>query len=146
MLHHYYRLSGHFKMRLTAVLAKWPKKMPRGNIWTGTNRMHPRLLGPNQARLMKKVEQEKKNLFYIMRPAVSFVSSTRIKWWKMLQGAFTYFYLVVPDEACLQGFFLDILKKTQAQKNSKLKLILMKTQAKFQKNSKTTNSTWALTI
>ena len=37
--------------------------------------MHPRLLGPNQARLMKKVEQEKKNLFYIMRPAVSFVST-----------------------------------------------------------------------
>ena len=61
-------------MRLTAVLAKWPKKMPKGNVWTGTNRMHPRLLGPNQARLMKKVEQEKKNLFYIMRPAVSFVS------------------------------------------------------------------------
>ena len=31
---------------------------------------------------------------------------------------------------------MDILKKTQARKNSKLKLILMKTQAKFQRNSK----------
>ena len=39
------------------------------------------------------------------------------------------------------GLFLDILKKTQARKNSKLKQILMKTQAKFQKNSKIANST-----
>ena len=48
--------------------------------------------------------------------------------------------------ALYQGFFLDILKKTQAWKNSKLKRILIKTQAKCQKNSKTANSTWAFTI
>ena len=42
----------------------------------------------------------------------------------------------------MTGLFLDILKKTQARKNSKLKRILMKTQAKFQKNSKNANSTW----
>jgi len=69
-------------MRLTAVLAKWPKKMPKGNVWTGTNRMHPRLLGPNQARPMKKVEQEKKNLFYIMRPAVSFEAEDAFHKWR----------------------------------------------------------------
>ena len=50
------------------------------------------------------------------------------------------------DGAHIQGFFLDILKKTQARKNSKLKRILMKTQAKFLKNSKNANSTWALTL
>ena len=43
--------------------------------------------------------------------------------------------------ATIQGFFLDILKKTQAQKNSKLKQIFIKTQAKCKKNSKTANST-----
>lgn len=59
-------------MRLTVVLAKWPKKMPRGNIWHGTNRMVPRMLAPNQDRLMKNVQREKKNLYYLMRPAVSF--------------------------------------------------------------------------
>ena len=40
----------------------------------------------------------------------------------------------------LQGFFLDIVKKTQAQKNSKLKQNLEKTQAKSGKNLKTANS------
>ena len=35
-----------------------------------------------------------------------------------------------------QGFFLDIVKKTQAQKNSKLKQILEKTQAKSGKKLK----------
>lgn len=34
--------------------------------------MVPRMLGPNKNRLMKQVEVEKNNLFYIMRPAVSF--------------------------------------------------------------------------
>ena len=41
-----------------------------------------------------------------------------------------------------QGFFLDIVKKTQAQKNSKLKQNLEKTQAESGKNSKTANSSW----
>ena len=63
-------------MRLTCVLAKWPKTMPKGNIWGGTNRMVPKMLGPNKKRLMKQVEIEKSNLFYLMRPAVSFVSNT----------------------------------------------------------------------
>ena len=40
------------------------------------------------------------------------------------------------------GLFLDIVKKTQAQKNSKLKQNLEKTQAKSGKNSKTANSSW----
>ena len=35
-----------------------------------------------------------------------------------------------------QGFFLDIMKKTQAQKNSKLKQNLEKTQAKSRKKLK----------
>ena len=39
-----------------------------------------------------------------------------------------------------QAFFLDNSKKTQAEKNSKLKENLEKTQAKFRKNSKTGNS------
>ena len=43
-------------------------------------------------------------------------------------------------ETIVQGFFLDIVKKTQAQKNSKLKQNLEKTQAKSGKNSKTANS------
>ena len=38
------------------------------------------------------------------------------------------------------GFFLDISKKTQAQKNSKLKQNPEKTQAKSRKYSKTGNS------
>ena len=38
--------------------------------------------------------------------------------------------------------FSDISKKTQAQKNSKLKENPEKTQAKFRKNSKTGNSSW----
>ena len=42
----------------------------------------------------------------------------------------------------MQAFFLDISKKTQAQKNSKLKENPEKTQAKFRKNSKTGNSSW----
>ena len=50
------------------------------------------------------------------------------------------------ERSLRQGFFLDILKKTQARKNSKLKQFLMKTQAKFQKNSKTANWTWAFII
>ena len=45
----------------------------------------------------------------------------------------------------VQGFFLDVLKKTQARKNSKLKRILMKTQAKFQKNSNR-QLNWAFAI
>ena len=90
-------------MRLTAVLAKWPKKMPKGNVWTGTNRMGNRLLGPSQTRLMKKVEQEKKNIFYIMRPAVSFVSTSTymLKDVKTFQGVVrTYFLLVNKKVLC----------------------------------------------
>ena len=45
-------------------------------------------------------------------------------------------------EMWTQAFFLDISKKTQAQKNSKLKENPEKTQAKFPKNSKTGNSSW----
>ena len=41
-----------------------------------------------------------------------------------------------------QACFLTFSKKTQAPKNSKLKENLEKTQAKFQKNSKTGNSSW----
>ena len=40
-----------------------------------------------------------------------------------------------------QGLFLDILKKTQTQKNSKLKPNPEKTQGKSPKNSKSANST-----
>ena len=40
------------------------------------------------------------------------------------------------------GFFLDISKKTQARKNSKLKQNPEKTQEKIRKNSKTGNSSW----
>ena len=39
------------------------------------------------------------------------------------------------------GFFLDVLKKTQARKNSKLKQNTLKLKRKFRKNSKTANST-----
>ena len=39
------------------------------------------------------------------------------------------------------GLFFGHSEKTQARKNSKLKRILMKTQVKFQKNSKNANST-----
>ena len=41
----------------------------------------------------------------------------------------------------MQGLFLDILKKTQTQKNSKLKPNPEKTQGKSPKNSKSANST-----
>ena len=40
----------------------------------------------------------------------------------------------------IQGVFLDVLKKTQARKNSKLKQNLLKLKQKFRKNSKTANS------
>ena len=40
-----------------------------------------------------------------------------------------------------QGLFLDILKKTQTQKNTKLKPNPEKTQGKSPKNSKSANST-----
>jgi len=59
-------------MRLTLVLAQWPKIRPKGMIWGGTNRMVPRMLAPNKARLTKEVEREKQNLYYLLRPAVSF--------------------------------------------------------------------------
>ena len=44
-------------------------------------------------------------------------------------------------EICIQGLFLDILKKTQTQKNSKLKPNPEKTQGKSPDNSKSANST-----
>ena len=44
-------------------------------------------------------------------------------------------------ETTIQAYFLDIRKKTQAHKNSKLKQNPEKTQAKSPKNSKTANST-----
>merc|ERR1711973_763923 len=59
-------------MRLTLVLCKWPKNMPKGNIWFGKDKMVPRMLGPNRNRLMKKIEMEKANMSYLLRPAVSF--------------------------------------------------------------------------
>jgi len=59
-------------MRLTLVLSKWPKSRPKGHIWSGKDRMIPRMLEPNRQRLMKQVEMEKSNMFYIIHPAVSF--------------------------------------------------------------------------
>lgn len=69
-------------MRLTLCLAKWPKTMPKGNIWTGTNRMVPRMLGPNKKRVMLNVQREKENLFYLMRPAVSFEAEDAFHKWR----------------------------------------------------------------
>jgi len=54
------------------VLAQWPKTRPNGHIWSGKHRMVNRMLEPNRNRLMKKVELEKSNMFYILHPAVSF--------------------------------------------------------------------------
>ena len=48
---------------------------------------------------------------------------------------------VVQFDTVVQGLFLDILKKTQTQKNSKLKPNPEKTQGKSPKNSKSANST-----
>jgi len=59
-------------MRLSAVLAQWPKIRPNGYIWDGKHRMVNRMLEPNRNRLMKKVEVEKSNMFYLLHPAVSF--------------------------------------------------------------------------
>ena len=50
-------------------------------------------------------------------------------------------FRVLSREILYQGLFLDILKKTQTQKNSKLKPNPEKTQGKSPKNSKSANST-----
>jgi len=44
--------------------------------------MVPRMLEPNKKRLMLNVQREKKNLYYIMRPAVSFEAEDKFHKWR----------------------------------------------------------------
>ena len=58
-------------MRLTNILFKWPKKRPHGNIWIGKDRMVAQVQPWMKSRIQKNVENEKKNMFYCVNPAVS---------------------------------------------------------------------------
>ena len=58
-------------MRLTNILFKWPKKRPHGNIWIGKDRMVAQVQPWMKSRIHKNVENEKKNMFYCVNPAVS---------------------------------------------------------------------------
>jgi len=58
-------------MRLTAILCRWPKSRPPGNIWSGKRQM-VRNVRPSHIKQMEKdIDREKKNIFYCMHPAAS---------------------------------------------------------------------------
>jgi len=58
-------------MRLTALLAMWPKKRPNGNIFNGTNKMVRKTESWHLNALSKDVEREQKNIQVLLRPFLS---------------------------------------------------------------------------
>jgi len=58
-------------MRLSLILAKWPKIRPNGNIWIGKHKMVLKVSDRRKGALLEDLEREKENMFYCLHPAVS---------------------------------------------------------------------------
>jgi len=58
-------------MRLSMILAKWPKKLPNGNIWIGKYRMVHKPNKRSCAILNQDIQREKWNLKMVLNPAIS---------------------------------------------------------------------------
>ena len=86
-------------MKLTAILCRWPKKRPHGQIWIGKDRMVGKFLPHMKTKMEREVELEKNNIFYCLHPAVSLEAEDAFfkhrneteptnsqAWWKLKQA------------------------------------------------------------
>jgi len=53
-------------MRLTQILAVWPRKRPNGHIWSGKHRMVEKVKDWHMVKMEKNIKMEKKQHAYLL--------------------------------------------------------------------------------
>jgi len=58
-------------MRLTQILAVWPRKRPNGHIWSGKHRMVEKVKENHLKAMDKNIKMEKANMHICLNPYIS---------------------------------------------------------------------------